>query len=76
MIPITKSNCNYRINRICKELEQLGSFIDKASQDGRIETVMKVQKEIDAKNNALAQLLEFRRFNDCLIEGDPGYGPV
>ena len=73
---ITKSNCNYHIKRICKELEQLGVFIDKACSDGRIETVMKVQKEIESKNDILSQLLEFRRFNDCLIEGDPGYGPV
>jgi hypothetical protein len=58
---ITKDNYKKCIERTCKELEQLGSFINRAYDNADIGAVMKAQKEIEEWNKFLGQLLEFQR---------------
>lgn len=76
MIPITKSNCNYHINRLSKERDMISRGIDRAISSNRFETVAKLEDEYNKICDMIDEFVKFRRFNDCLIEGDPGYGPV
>ena len=74
MIKITESNCNYHLTRLYKERDQISAGIDRNYD--RHETVDKLEKEYNEKCNIIDQFLDFRRNHNCLIEGDPGYGPI
>ena len=58
---VTRENYKKFIQRMCRELEQLGSFINRAYDNKDIGAVMKAQKEINECNEFLGQLLEFQR---------------
>lgn len=72
MIQITTSNCNYHLSRLYRERDQISSNIDRLV--GR--DTSKLEEEYDQICNLIDSFLQFRRSHDCLLEGDPGYGPV
>ena len=73
---ITTSNCNYHLTRLYKERDMISSGIDRAIVSDRPDTVTKLKKEYNQICDLIDEFLSFRRNNDCLLEGDPGYGPV
>jgi hypothetical protein len=57
---VTRDNYKKYIQRMCRELEQLGNFINRAYDNADIGAIMKTQKEISECNEFLGKLLEFQ----------------
>lgn len=74
MIEITESNCNYHLDRLYKERDQISAGIDRLVSMGR--DIRLLEKEYNEKCDLIDLFLEFRRSHDCLLKGDPGYGPM
>lgn len=75
MLEITTTNCNYHLTRLYKEHDKIGTCIDQAIVTERNDTLVGLEKEYASICSLIDKLIEFRRNNDCLIEGDQGYGP-
>jgi hypothetical protein len=73
---ISESNCNYYLNKLQKENEQIGHNIDLMIVTGRLDSAEELQKEYENNCDLISKLITFRNNHDCLLEGDPGYGPV
>ena len=73
---ITESNCNYHLNRLQKENEQIGHRIDLMNAIGRFDSSEKLMKEYERNYDLISELIAFRNDHNCLLEGDPGYGPM
>ena len=73
---ITVSNCNYLLTAFYKRQEQVGQIIDNCIVTGNQDLVPIFEKEYKMLSGKIDQLVAFRKTNDCLLEGDPGYGPV
>ena len=73
---ITESNCNYHLNRLQKENEQIGHRIDLMIAIGRFDYAEKLMKEYESNCDLISKFIVFRNNHDCLLEGDPGYGPI
>lgn len=76
MIEITTNNCNYHLTRLYKERDQIGAGIDRAIISGNQDTVAKLEKEYDEKCDLISKFIAFMNNHECLLEGDPGYGPI
>jgi hypothetical protein len=62
-IEITKDNYKKYIHKMCRELDQLGNFINRAYDNADFGAIMKTQKEMSECNEFLGKLLEFQRLN-------------
>lgn len=76
MITITESNCNYHLTRLYKERDMISSGIDRALVSNRPDTVAKLEKEYNDIIEKIDLFVQFRHNHNCLLEGDPGYGPL
>ena len=74
MIEINERNCNYHLTRLYKERDQISEAISRLTAAGK--DVAKLENEYDTICNMINPMLVFRRNHDCLLEGDPGYGPI
>ena len=73
---LTIYNCNGRIRFLRKRQDQLSNGIDAAIELKDPQLADAYQKIYDDCVDVMKQLLEFRRNNKCLIEGDPGYQAI
>ena len=76
MIEPTVTNCNYYLTEFYKKRDSISTSIDKALLRGDDNLSTKLEEEYRNITDIIDIFVEFRRHNDCLLEGDPGYGPV
>ena len=69
----TETNCNYWLKKFSKDLESIGNKIDECMRNGK-DPITYVQS-YDELSDIQADFIRFRLNHDCLLEGDPGYGP-
>ena len=73
---ITTSNCNWLINQVSREQDLINKRISRALDSGRLDLVSEMEEKYNELCDKMDELTFFRRNHDCLIEGDPGFGPV
>ena len=76
MIQPTVSNCNYYLTEFYKKRDNISASIDRAIMRGDDNLSTKLESDYHDICDIIDTFVEFRRHNDCLLEGDPGYGPV
>ena len=70
---ITINNCNGRIKFLEKRQSQMSDKMDRAIIIGDNNLAGAYEVLYNCMGDILDQLIEFRKNNDCLLEGDPGY---
>ena len=74
MITITESNCNFHLTRLYKQRDRISTNIDRVIVAGG--DPINLEKQHDNICDEIDAFLKFRRNHKCLLEGDPGYGPL
>lgn len=75
MINITESNCNYYLSRLQKENEHISHRIDQMIVTGQLDYAAELMEKYESNCDLISKFITFRNNHDCLLEGDPGYGP-
>ena len=73
---ITESNCNYWLSNLYRTRDHISKRISAAVVREDHEYEAELEQEYQFTCDEIERFLEFRRTHECLLEGDPGYGPV